>query len=123
MSPSQAPEGVLEFEQGRVASLDDHGRRWHLRKPLHLEGQGSVRKGRCEVLEGLSLDRGDRVALGHHRVVAGRKRSPFGRNTLAGEPVRVALAGIDRDLKATGTARARGILAPGFAALAAFWVC
>jgi hypothetical protein len=27
-----------------------------------------------QVLEGLSLDRRDWVALGHHRVVAGRKR-------------------------------------------------
>lgn len=52
---------MLELQRGRVPSFHDHGCERTLGEPLQLERERSVRKGGGEVLQALSLDRGEGV--------------------------------------------------------------
>jgi hypothetical protein len=115
---------VFQLEQGAVAGLDDHGREGELGEPLQLEGEGSVGEGGGEVVEALSFDRGDEGFVGYvHGIVAGGDGRSDGVCTLRGEPVRVALAGSTVIVTGCSRLRRRGILPPGLAARAVFWVC
>jgi hypothetical protein len=67
---------------------------------LHLEDHGAVGERGREVLEGLPLDDGDRSLGEPHGVVPGRESRPLYLDVSSGEPVGVALPGVDEDLEA-----------------------
>lgn len=90
---------------------------------MHLERERPVGQASDEVLEGLALHGRDQGIARSDGVVAGRKGHPLGSDTSAGEAKRVALPRVDLDRESLGDRATRGILAPGFAAFAAFCVC
>jgi len=91
---------VFELEQGGVPPLDHDRSPSDLAQPLHLEGHGSVGDRGHEVLEGLPLDDRDRLRAVGDPVVRGRKRHALRLDVAAGEPVGIALPGVDENPEA-----------------------
>lgn len=94
---------MFKLEQRAIASLDDDGGEWQLGQSLRLKGERAVRECRGEVVEALPLDRGEeRSVWCVDGVVAGADGRSHGFRALPGEPVGVALAGVDADRDRAG---------------------
>src|SRR5215216_5863512 len=87
----------IDLEQGRVAVLDYDRGAFDGGELGERVGEVAVDEPADEIIEALAFDDSDDLVVKGDAVVTGWQRLPLCRCLLAGEPVGVALAGVDED--------------------------
>jgi hypothetical protein len=102
-----------------VGGVRDRCRGTEVCRQVGREAELAGRPRGDQIRQGLAFHRGHQAPVNHDAVVTGRQRPGHGAHLLAGEPVGVALMGVDHDLQLGDTRRPGGgcaHLGPGLAA-------